>query len=256
MKLTMNELGDPSSPYVDPRVNITPIPLSLPPPSPSPSIPRSAPAAAFSLSETISHGPITKVSEEESLEYKKNIVGQMFELGGCREDKDGNTVLGQFGDDMAKRHGELLRSTLPPTQPHDILVAYLVRNRDRRGKFSDDKAMAMGVPPGPLFGALARGEDIILETVNESGEKVMKMVKSEDVVGNPISGRSILILDVPGIPYVRKVLENDTLNSEAAKSVDIVVHMLADDVVDDPEYINWMKSFKKSSTVSHREGSV
>ena len=51
----------------------------------------------------------------------------------------------------------------------------------RKGEFFPDKALALGVPKGPLFGRLQRGEDVVLENGT--------VVKPEMVMGNKRSGR-------------------------------------------------------------------
>lgn len=40
---------------------------------------------------------------------------------------------------------------------------YRVAEKDRPGRFDVDRAMAMGIPPGPIYGKLKRGEAVTLE---------------------------------------------------------------------------------------------
>src|SRR3954451_18630434 len=62
---------------------------------------------------------------------------------------------------------------------HAPCFAFRVDEDDRPGKFDAARARALGVPPGPLFGALQRGEDV-------------GNVRSADVVGPSRRGRSIV----------------------------------------------------------------
>jgi hypothetical protein len=116
------------------------------------------------------------------------------------------------------------------------------------GVFDVNKAKALKIPVGRLYAHLQAGEDIEIAVV-EDGKKVTKKIRSQDVLGRSKPGRSVLILDLPSVKYVAKVLGNDKLNSEAAKNVDLVVHMLADEVATDPRYMDWMQSFKKTTKV-------
>lgn len=61
---------------------------------------------------------------------------------------------------------------------------YVLREDDRPGRFFPDQAMALGVPAGPLFGRLQRGETVQLEGGRE--------VKPEEVMGPPRPGRLLV----------------------------------------------------------------
>jgi ribonuclease Z len=62
-------------------------------------------------------------------------------------------------------------------------LGYALREDARLGRFDKPKALALGVPEGPLFGRLHRGEDV---TVNG------KIIKSSEVVGESRPGRLIV----------------------------------------------------------------
>jgi ribonuclease Z len=62
-------------------------------------------------------------------------------------------------------------------------LAYALREDARPGRFDKPKALALGVPEGPLFGRLHRGEDV---------EVNGRLIKSSDVVGEPRPGRLIV----------------------------------------------------------------
>lgn len=78
---------------------------------------------------------------------------------------------------------------------------------DRLGRFDVEKARAAGVPEGPLFGRLHRGEDVELPDGT--------MVRAADLVGQPRPGR-------------RFVYSGDTRPCagvrEAARGADLLVH--------------------------------
>ena len=245
MNLSTNEFGEIPDPYEDESVTITPIPIS-----PSPSIPlKSIDSSTFSFANVYSFPtPPLEGTEEEILAHKKDIVHEMFKRGVRSEDMDEAALSTQF-DENRKRRAALMNVNLPPTTPSDITMAYFVKNRDSPGKFDLERAQGLKVPPGKLYSKLKAGDDVEIPVVDEDGKTTMKTVKSEDVLGDPIRGKTVLILDIPGLQYVKEVVENDTLNSEITKHADIVVHMLSDEVASDKQYIKWMESFTKSSKV-------
>ena len=63
-------------------------------------------------------------------------------------------------------------------------LAYALMEKPRPGKFHPDKAKALGVPEGPLWGQLQRGKAVRLSDG--------RMVKPEEVLGPPRSGRKIV----------------------------------------------------------------
>lgn len=63
-------------------------------------------------------------------------------------------------------------------------LGYAIVEDARPGRFNRERALELGVPEGPLFGRLHRGEDV------EAGGRT---VRSRDVVGEPRPGRRIVI---------------------------------------------------------------
>ena len=63
-------------------------------------------------------------------------------------------------------------------------LAYALIERNRPGKFHPERARALGVPKGPLWSKLQRGENVRLPKG--------KNVKSRDVVGPPRPGRKVV----------------------------------------------------------------
>jgi len=60
---------------------------------------------------------------------------------------------------------------------------YRLSEPDRPGRFNVDQARDLGVPPGPLYGRLQRGEDVTLPDG--------RIIASNDVVGEPRRGLSV-----------------------------------------------------------------
>ncbi len=85
-------------------------------------------------------------------------------------------------------------------------LAFRIQEDDRPGRFYLERAKSLGIPEGPLYRKLQRGESVAV------GEKTYT---PEDVLGPPRKGRSL-------------VYTGDTLPSEAliafAKDCDVLVH--------------------------------
>ncbi|UCG69913.1 MAG: ribonuclease Z [Thermoplasmata archaeon] len=90
---------------------------------------------------------------------------------------------------------------------HDIpALGFKIVEHQRKGKFYPEKALALGVKEGPLFRKLQNGHSVEIEG---------RIVKSEDVMGKPRMGRSV-------------VYSGDTRPSRAiielAKDCDVLIH--------------------------------
>jgi ribonuclease BN (tRNA processing enzyme) len=184
----------------------------------------------------------------EIQKYKKEIVHALFKGGTFNHETEYEAFSAQIEEER-KLRGDMLWANLPPTEPNNVSLAYLVQNKDTPGKFDIEKAKALNIPKGKLYAHLKAGQDVEFTIVDKEGNEVVKKVRSEDVLGEPKPGRSVLILDLPSVEYVGSVLVDEKLNSTVVKNVDVVVHMLADDVATDEKYVNWMQSFSKSTKV-------
>ena len=72
-------------------------------------------------------------------------------------------------------------------------VGYVLREHRRLGRFDPDKAAALGVPEGPLWGRIHKGETVEVEVGGEGGKVARRQVKPEELVGPSRSGRVIVI---------------------------------------------------------------
>ncbi len=87
-------------------------------------------------------------------------------------------------------------------------VGYTLEELDRPGEFNPEKALSLGVPRGPLWGKLQRGEEVALENGT--------VVRPEDVMGNKRSGRKFsYVTDTLYLPSIaREVKGSDLLICE------------------------------------------
>ena len=108
------------------------------------------------------------------------------------------------GDEL-ERDGYVLRAVR--VDHRSSAIGYALVEDQRPGRFDVEAATTLGVPPGPLFGALQRGEDV---TVPDG-----RTVRPNQVLGAARSGRRI-------------VLTGDTRPAagvlEAAQGADVLVH--------------------------------
>lgn len=85
-------------------------------------------------------------------------------------------------------------------------LGYALTEEPRRGRFDREKAIALGVPPGPLFSKLHNGGDV---------EVNGQLIRSADVVGQKRAGRKI-------------VYTGDTRPCEsillASRNADVLIH--------------------------------
>ncbi len=91
-----------------------------------------------------------------------------------------------------------------PLQHTKTCVGYTLEESDRPGEFNVEKAKALGIPLGPMFGKLQRGETITLENG--------KTVQPQDVMGERRSGRKFsFVTDTMYIPTIAKEVQNSNL---------------------------------------------
>ena len=79
-------------------------------------------------------------------------------------------------------HHPLPKLALPPLEDK-VTLCYVCIGPRQRGKFDVQKAVALGVPRGPLRGRLTKGETITFMVDDGSDGKVERTVTPEDVVG-------------------------------------------------------------------------
>jgi ribonuclease Z len=90
-------------------------------------------------------------------------------------------------------------------------LGYVLEEDPRPGRFNRDRAIELGVPPGPLFGRLQRGEVIRLGTGDGSRE-----IHPDAVMGIPRPGRKIV--------YTGDTKAVHTAIVEFAHDADLLIH--------------------------------
>jgi ribonuclease Z len=96
----------------------------------------------------------------------KKLLGQALQLGVERVPFEVDVVEVKPGEVVQRATGNVERSSYDicvfATEHGGGSVGYALREHERRGRFDVDKARAAGIPEGPLWGKLTRGETIDL----------------------------------------------------------------------------------------------
>ncbi len=140
----------------------------------------------------------------------KKVLGEAMKLGVERvpfpveiEEVKAGTVIGDRG--MGKRDGYEIRAF--GTEHGGGSIGYALKEHERRGRFDVEKAKAAGIPEGPLWGKLSKGEPIELA----DGRKLT----ADGFVGPKRAGRLV-------------VFTGDTRPSasvvDAAQGADLLIH--------------------------------
>jgi len=66
-------------------------------------------------------------------------------------------------------------------------LGYILEEDSRPGRFNRERAIELGVPPGPLFGRLQRGDSVTVGPPDN-----LRTVRPDDVMGAPRRGRKIV----------------------------------------------------------------
>ena len=108
-------------------------------------------------------------------------------------------------------------------------LGYALREDARLGRFNRRRALELGVPEGPLFGKLHRGEDVVVDG---------KTIKSSEVVGEPRPGRLVVYTGdtTPSHTFLSVLkgadlwISESTFTDEAADKAAETLHSSAGDV--------------------------
>lgn len=156
-------------------------------------------------------------------------VGQGRCNGEAESEPDAKRVkmAGQNGQDQNHRHDR-----------EQTVVSYVCQLPDIPGKFLPQKAASLGVPRGPLYGKLQKGESV--EAANG------QMVHPKDVMEPSTPGPTVLVVDCPSVGHVeglREGMQAWSEDTEKRQKVAVVVHLTSRDVLRDSKYVEFIESF-------------
>ncbi|MGH7594484.1 MAG: ribonuclease Z [Gemmatimonadales bacterium] len=127
------------------------------------------------------------------------------------------TALGMERPKFAVEIFELRAGDVMPRPGYDLVVgearhkgdclAYAIVEQQRLGRFDPERAVALGIPEGPLWGHIHRGEAITLDDG--------RVVASAELVGSPRPGRRVVYSgDTAACPAI----------AELARGADLLIH--------------------------------
>ncbi|MEQ8188807.1 MAG: ribonuclease Z [Candidatus Eremiobacterota bacterium] len=111
---------------------------------------------------------------EEYIETSKRLMCTVFNF-----DITIHEITEEF---LLTEEGYTIRSL--PLDHRVFSLGYSFTEHDRPGKFNIKKAKELGIPEGPLYGKLQKGEDVTLADG--------RLIKSSDIVGKPLRGRKFV----------------------------------------------------------------
>ncbi|KAL4146207.1 hypothetical protein PRNP1_012077 [Phytophthora ramorum] len=127
-------------------------------------------------------------------------------------------------------------------QSGHVNVSYVVETRTQRGKFLVDRAAALGVPKGKLFGQLHQGKDVTLPDG--------RVVKSSDCVLPSVPATGCVIVSCPSVAHVDALVSSEGFlryrekdGKAADVQVEVVFHLGGLEVLGHPKYAEWARSF-------------
>ncbi|MGI9041307.1 MAG: ribonuclease Z [Gemmatimonadales bacterium] len=109
------------------------------------------------------------------------ILGLMASLGVERNQFPVEIVELKVGDRLARGDYDIV---VFETEHRADTVGYALAEHTRLGRFNPDRARDLGIPEGPLWGRLHKGETVVLEDG--------RSVRPEDLVGAPRHGRTLV----------------------------------------------------------------
>jgi len=124
------------------------------------------------------------------------------------------------------------------------VVSYVCHTADKAGKFHPAKAKALGIPPGPLFSQLVRGNPVTLADGT--------VIQPEQCVDSKIAGPAFAIVTCPSMAvldqlsksalFCRYQFDQDSTSTTHAR-LSCIVHIAPAEILQHPKYIQWTKAF-------------
>ena len=132
------------------------------------------------------------------------VLGVMANLGVERNQFPIEIVEVRVGDRLARGDYDIV---VFETEHRADTVGYALAEHTRLGRFNPERARELGIPEGPLWGRLHKGETVVLQDG--------RSVRPEDLVGSPRHGRT-LVYSGDTRPHLSLI--------EAARNADLLIH--------------------------------
>ena len=132
------------------------------------------------------------------------------------------------------------------TDKNNYALSYICIPKQKNASFNKNKAIELGIKPGPLFGVLQKGNSITLEDG--------RIIKPEDVLEKKLPSSSILILYIPDFEHMNMLIKDETINKYLNNNLGnnyvyqttIIVHITPKfDMINNENYLKFMSLFGK-----------
>ncbi|KAL2612602.1 hypothetical protein R1flu_024294 [Riccia fluitans] len=137
--------------------------------------------------------------------------------------------------------------------PKQMAVVYICELPEIAGKFDPAKAKALGLRPGPKYGLLQAGKDVMADDRKTT-------ITPRDVMDPPSPGPVCFIVDCPTLSHVPALIAASGLQRfytpRAEKKVTCLVHIGPASVTKTTEYQRWMARFDGSQHIMAGHGMV
>ena len=148
---------------------------------------------------------------------------------------DSNTEEDEVSNPDSPPRSKKPKVSLPPSST----LAFLCKLCDVRGKFNAHKAEEFGIPNGPLYKSLARGESVTAPNG--------RIIHSHEVLGPTRHGPSFVVLECPNEGFISSLTTHPLLQKSAFDASDqnlvLIVHITPRAVLQSEKYCQWMASF-------------
>ncbi|KAI5805114.1 beta-lactamase-like protein [Geopyxis carbonaria] len=132
---------------------------------------------------------------------------------------------------------------LPSSRPSPVAMSYVLRIHDHRGKFHPEKAIALGVEPGPDFRKLTDGHPVTT--------KAGTVVQPEQCMDETRKGTGIAVCELPDESYVAPFLAHKEWEAteEVQQRIGAFFWILGPGVHEDPRLQKFWARFPNSKHV-------
>ncbi|XP_006815703.1 zinc phosphodiesterase ELAC protein 2-like [Saccoglossus kowalevskii] len=121
----------------------------------------------------------------------------------------------------------------------DVSIAYIFKMHNKPGNILVNKAISLGLKPGPLYGELKRGKTVLTPDGKE--------VHPADVLTPVVIGPVFIVLECPTEDYLDSLESstklNEYLKDDVEQPVSLVVHLTPPEILSTSRYQAWMKRF-------------
>lgn len=280
--MNVHEFSDTSKPFSDKNLTMTPV-VVLPTSSKKRSYDQyssgSSGGSESSSSNESSSSESTKftkngiLSQVEADEYRQKVISLMFTNTNKGEKAPGHTIEADcsprppspststktvhplssattapedpaVAKAMTNQRDHLMRG-LPRTKPYPAAVSYICQGVPVPRKFNKNAALALGLKLGPVCGQLQKGISVTLEDGR---------VITQDMVCDPeIPGHVFMVIDCPHISYIDNLINSPKFKdyqTGGARKVNVMIHYVGKNVIQDARYQNWLHSFDATTDVN------